>query len=100
MRPPPHVPQQGTPAQARKQYDKDRGSREERGYDQHWRLLRIAHLMSEPLCRDCQAIGRITAARDVHHIIKIRDDPDRRLDPTNLASLCTPCHSARTARGE
>jgi 5-methylcytosine-specific restriction protein A len=54
--------------------------------------------MQDPCCEDC--LPRITPAVDVHHIRKIADAPELRLVMSNLMSLCKPCHSVRTARGE
>jgi 5-methylcytosine-specific restriction protein A len=64
------------------------------------RALRLSHLKSNPLCVDCREAGRLTAASEVHHILKVRDRPDMRLDPGNVMGLCQSCHSARTGRGE
>ncbi|WP_373322022.1 HNH endonuclease [Acetobacter oeni] len=36
----------------------------------------------------------------MHHIQKLRDAPERRLDEGNCMPLCQACHSARTGRGE
>ena len=64
-----------------------------------WQRLRIAKLSREPLCEDCDAIGRLTPASHVDHVRPISDGghPFPALD--DLASLCLPCHSAKTARG-
>lgn len=32
------------------------------------------------------------------HVVPVRVAPDRRLDPTNLRTLCAPCHARKTAR--
>ncbi|MBL8236464.1 MAG: HNH endonuclease [Bryobacterales bacterium] len=56
--------------------------------------------MANPLCADCLERGRYRAAEEVHHVVKVRDDPSRRLDWDALRALCKSCHSARTARGE
>lgn len=81
-------------------YDANRPSSTERGYDQRWRRCREAFLRAHPLCSDCCAAGLYRAAEEVHHTVKVRDDPSRRLDWTVLVSLCKSCHSVRTARGE
>jgi len=57
-------------------------------------------LRLNPLCADCLAAGRATAAAEVHHIASLVRAPARRLDPTNLLALCKACHSRRTRRGE
>ncbi|MBV8092091.1 MAG: HNH endonuclease [Acetobacteraceae bacterium] len=97
VRPPLHRPA-GQPA--RGAYDRERPSSDKRGYDRLWFRFRTYVLATEPLCRDCAAAGRITAATEVHHLVRIRDRPDLRLDRENVVALCKSCHSARTARGE
>ena len=63
----------------------------ERGYDRDWQRLRIAHLAINPLCAQCGAM-----ATDVDHVNTIRSHPELRLAPSNLQSLCKPCHSRKT----
>jgi 5-methylcytosine-specific restriction protein A len=77
-----------------------RGKTSERGYDWTWQRFRQTILAARPLCEDCQAEGRAVPGRDVHHVAKIRNNPDRRLDPTAVRVLCSVCHDRRTARGE
>lgn len=51
--------------------------------------------MREPLCRDCKANGRITAATVPDHIIPLAlggTDTD-----DNIRCLCSSCHDRRTA---
>ena len=79
--------------------ERERGSASARGYDRAWQRVRAAHVAREPLCRFCAAVGRVTAVAEVDHIVPIRVDPGRRLDPTNLRSLCKTCHSTHTASG-
>lgn len=54
-----------------------------------WKRMRIMHLNSEPLCRDCG-----TAAQMVDHIqpIHLGGEP---LDDSNLQSLCNQCHAKK-----
>jgi 5-methylcytosine-specific restriction protein A len=84
----------------RRNKDKDRPTSCSRGYDATWQKFRRWFLAHHPLCADCQENGLIVRARDVHHVLKLADRPDLRLDPSNCRGLCTPCHSARTVRGE
>lgn len=67
-------------------------------YDWQWRKLRAWHIKRFPLCINCLGDGKIVAADEVHHKIPITVDPSRRLDPTNLISLCDPCHDAEHGR--
>lgn len=76
-------------------FDKTRPSAAARGLDGDWRRLRAAHLREHPNCRRCGA-----PAREVDHIVPRSVAPERRLDPTNLQSLCTPCHSGAKQREE
>ena len=61
-----------------------------------WKQLR-EHILSRDnyLCQDCFKLGMITGAEEVHHIIEIADDWDKRYDSDNLISLCKKCHSRR-----
>lgn len=69
-------------------FDQQRPSASARGYDADWRKLRARHLAAHPFCRRCGA-----PAAEVDHVEPVRSAPSRRLDPTNLQSLCRPCHS-------
>jgi len=99
-RAPTHRPHVGDQAQSGAAYDRKRGSAAARGYDRKWLRFRAAYLAAHPLCADCQQIGRIEAATEVHHLERLRDRPDLRLVEANCRGLCKPHHSARTARGE
>jgi 5-methylcytosine-specific restriction protein A len=58
--------------------------------------LRARILCNEPLCRHCQAKGRVTAATEIDHIIPLSKGGT--YDDGNLQPLCKPCHEAKTAR--
>lgn len=64
-----------------------------------WQRLRKAKLSRDPLCEDCQAMGRITPANHVDHCHAISDGGDAFPPLDELSSKCAPCHSAKTARG-
>ena len=63
-----------------------------------WQLLRRKKFISNPLCEQCLAEGRVTPTEEVHHIVPVesgRDEAEmRRLayDYNNLQSLCKECH--------
>lgn len=100
-RPPVHRPPYAqTPEQVRAAYERSRGSSSSRGYGRDWQAFRLGYLKAHPLCEDCTAARRITPATELHHVIKPRDRPDLRLDPSNVKALCERCHSTRTGRGE
>lgn len=46
------------------------------------------------LCQVCKRARRITPATTVHHIIPVRVDYSKRLDPSNLETICKACHNA------
>ena len=69
-----------------------------RGYDADWRALRNAHLAEHPFCRACLGEGRERRAAMVDHIESIKVAPERRLDPSNLQSLCWPHHNSKTQK--
>jgi len=62
----------------------------------NWQRLRAAVLAREPLCRECQRQGMVTAAHVVDHIVPVQDGGT---DATsNLQPLCASCHNAKTQR--
>lgn len=73
------------------------GSTTERGYGHAWRKLRASILERDDyLCLLCKANGHVTEATDVDHIIPREQGGTD--DPTNLQSLCSPCHKEKTAK--
>jgi 5-methylcytosine-specific restriction protein A len=62
-------------------------------YDKAWRKCRNAFIAYYPLCAECERNGRVTAAEHIHHIVPAKVDPSRRLDWSNLLSVCASCHS-------
>jgi 5-methylcytosine-specific restriction protein A len=77
-----------------------RGSSSSRGYDHDWQRVRLQALKRDRhLCTDCADNGRVTPAKDVHHLANIAEHPGLRLAIQNLKSLCRECHSAYTRRG-
>jgi len=58
-----------------------------------WRKIRRYQLEIEPLCRHCRDAGRVTPANEVDHV----DGNAFNNHPENLASMCKPCHSRKTA---
>ena len=74
--------------------DEDRGSRQERGYDQAWINLRLRKLARDPLCEVCEAQGITTAAAQVHHVQPFSGKRDPlRLQLGNLQAVCVACHA-------
>lgn len=85
-------------AQHRQAFDKQRGTRQARGYDNRWLKVRMLKLRRNPLCEDCYERGRHVPARQVHHMKPIERYPELRLNLDNLKSLCIRCHAKRTAK--
>lgn len=70
-------------------------SRQSRGYGRAHELMRERVLREEPLCRACQAAGRVSATTIADHIVPKTDGgTDER---SNYQGLCRPCHDAKTA---
>jgi 5-methylcytosine-specific restriction endonuclease McrA len=98
-RPPTLQPQraQGAPSNAQV-YEQFRGGSRARGYDSRWERVRLQHLMDEPLCRHCGVADLVVAADMVDHIIPVAVAPERRLDDSNLQSLCNTCHAIKSQK--
>lgn len=93
------------------QYEAERGSASERGYNGRWQKARATYLRQHPLCIHCLRIGQTVAASVVDHIQphKLHDalasgDDDlistaqsRFWDTGNWQSLCKRCHDVKTA---
>lgn len=98
MRSPPTIGQINRPHIYRE--DGSRKSPTEKGYGWRWTCYRKSHLRLNPLCRDCQDVGKVTPAQEIHHILKAADHPELFWEPTNHLGLCKKCHSIRTALGQ
>jgi len=67
-------------------------------YSTDWKKLRLMILMEQPLCVECKSHGRLTPASVIDHVTPHKGDMALFYDRSNLQSLCTSCHSAKTAR--
>lgn len=66
-----------------------------------WRGVRHqAMLRDEFLCQRCLLDGLYSSAKIGDHIIPSKEDWARRLDLTNIQSLCIPCHNIKTREDE
>lgn len=70
------------------QYERDRGSAKDRGYDATWRRERRAFLVDHPLCLGCDASGHAVPATVVDHIVPHRGDQRLFRDPRNRQPAC------------
>ncbi len=68
-------------------------------YDSRWAKASKAFLQANPLCRQCELDGRVTAAECTDHIVPHRGDYELFWDETNWQPLCGRCHRAKTMRG-
>lgn len=75
-----------------RQWDKNRASFRERGYDSRWDKVRALKIKQNPLCEECLKHGIVSPAEIVHHIKPVDEYPELLLDMENLVSLCRQCH--------
>lgn len=57
------------------------------------RLRRLAYERDNGLCQRCLKAGILKRADVVHHIVEIKVDWSKRLELSNLESLCHTCHN-------
>jgi len=58
-----------------------------------WKNLRaLKFAEANGLCENCKKLGKTTIGKEVHHIIPISKDWNRRYDKDNLILLCAECH--------
>jgi len=85
-------------------YDRHRRDQRARAFYKSaaWERARQAVLARDAyLCQRCLERQRITPATTVDHIVPLSVAWERRLDMSNLRSLCGPCHNAvRAEQGE
>jgi len=79
-------------AQEYERYRRDPETR--RRYGSAWRRVRARYIAAHPLCEECLRAGRLTPAREVHHVLPLSAGGTH--DETNLMSLCSSCHSRIT----
>lgn len=60
---------------------------------QAWKNKRVFILKRDNYeCQICKSLCKYKPATDVHHILNLLDNYDKRLDNDNLISLCHECH--------
>lgn len=59
-----------------------------------WKKFRRSVLARDGYtCQRCKRYGRLTPAREVHHIKHLDQYPELAYDPANVVSLCRACHN-------
>lgn len=94
---PPKLTRDGAPQNERERkakFDKTRPRSNLRGYDADWQRMRAKYLYAFP---QCSTPGCYAKATELHHVKRVTDRPDLRLDPRNLIALCRRHHSQITA---
>lgn len=92
------APKHGQAAIGRRQEHRRPSS--QRGYTAAWRKSRAVFLAKHPLCRECQARGKVEPATVVDHINPHKGDMNVFWDVANWQALCKECHDRKTGRGE
>ncbi|MCM3619172.1 HNH endonuclease [Sutcliffiella horikoshii] len=57
------------------------------------RARRLALERDNHLCQRCIKQSKLQAAQLVHHIVEVKVDWSKRLELTNLESICHSCHN-------
>jgi 5-methylcytosine-specific restriction protein A len=79
------------------QYDKyQRDPDSVKRYGQLWRKIRARFLKEHPLCEMCKREGKLTPAKQVHHVVPLANGGTN--ESNNLMSVCLACHSTITAK--
>lgn len=83
----------------RRQYDTERGTAAERGYDSRWAEYSRLYRIENPLCVECLKEDRVTPSEHVDHIKPV-SGPDDPLfwDPANHQALCAHHHRVKSAK--
>jgi 5-methylcytosine-specific restriction protein A len=81
-----------------RQYEQQRGTATERGYDYRWYRESRLYLRNNPLCAECLKENRVTPAEVVDHIKPHRGDLQLFWDVDNWQSLCVAHHNIKTAK--
>lgn len=63
-----------------------------------WARLRFSQLAQHPWCAECLRYGVRKVAEEADHIIPHRGDRVLFYDSNNIQSLCSSCHSRKTAK--
>lgn len=68
-------------------------------HSKQWRALRNWFIKQNPLCAQCEREGKINGGQCVDHIKPIRLSGKKMWTcPSNLQTLCNPCHAKKSAQ--
>lgn len=84
----------GRCSSCRREYERNRGSASQRGYDREWQRIATSYLERHPICEHEDGCDEL--ATDVHH--KDGAGPKGDNSDDNLQALCHSHHSVTTAR--
>jgi len=73
-------------------------SSNDRGYNYRWQQTRLGYLRKHPLCVHCQALGRVTVATDLDHIVPHKGDMEMFWQSSNWQGLCSYHHKLKTVK--
>lgn len=93
-----HSRERGFAALTRQDFDRRRGTRTARGYNNTWLKASKTFRLKHPLCKRCEEQGRLTSAAVTDHVIPHYGDQTLFWDESNWQALCKSCHDAKTAR--
>lgn len=58
-----------------------------------WTRLSRQIRRERPICEEClKKGGPLKPSQEVHHVVKVRSNPNLAFDPANLMALCRECH--------
>lgn len=81
------------------QYEQQRGTSAQRGYDWRWSKYSKMYRINNPLCVHCMKEGRYTPSEHVDHIIPVSGPHDPNFyESTNHQALCQECHNKKTIK--
>ena len=85
-----------------KEYDSQRGTAAQRGYNSRWQRYRAIFLRNNPLCQcdECKQRTVPLPADVVDHIVPHKGDYELFWNSDNHQAMNKKCHDKKTARGQ
>lgn len=66
--------------------------------DRRWKDIVITKNWQNPICEECERVGKVTETEEIHHIIPFQkgktplEIEELAFNIDNTMSLCIPCH--------